>query len=439
MGKSWLQSLDYGWADGQLAALVPNNTRVTTTSSSVAVAPVDQGLHGHTRVYNLFAEATHTYFVGKEGLLVHSCVGMNIFLNTALERGKSAAIEPIHRQGRTLSPDAAFSAALGLAVVLDSLGPAVGVLDGRQMRHADGLLRLGSLACLPMGDWVDFVGEWLGTMLVLLDHKQGRLNVLSKAGLAAAIQSSGDVQCVREDIIIASIVLLGWQEENMPFRGSLGLTGDVYLTYTGADLVEHVRLHQNGSYAGGNLFRLPSRNDQRSGASGVALCGQLRQHLCVTHVAWNTENPLEVCFLVSSTCNAPRGTCVIYSCNTPCGTCMIAAANLPQHTFGAGSIFVLQIDSKNGSIMGVDTVIASLPLSNPIGLHRHSDSNGLYVIYAGDRQDLPGGFQRLLETNDGRVTLGVVISAISRDATYIFVVINSLFVLCYQGYSTINL
>lgn len=39
-------------------------------------------------VYNIYAEDTHTFFVGEQDMLVHSCVGMNIPLDSAFERSR---------------------------------------------------------------------------------------------------------------------------------------------------------------------------------------------------------------------------------------------------------------------------------------------------------------------------------------------------------------
>ena len=59
-----------------------------------------------------------------------------------------------------------------------------------------------------------------------------------------------------------------------------------------------------------------------------------------------------------------------------------------------------------GTIAGLHSVLKSLPLSNPIGLHRHSASNSLLLVYAGDRATKPGGFQLLVEASDGSIALG---------------------------------
>ena len=59
-----------------------------------------------------------------------------------------------------------------------------------------------------------------------------------------------------------------------------------------------------------------------------------------------------------------------------------------------------------GTIAGLHSVLKSLPLSNPIALHRHSASNSLLLVYAGDRATKPGGFQLLVEASDGSIALG---------------------------------
>lgn len=68
-------------------------------------------------------------------------------------------------------------------------------------------------------------------------------------------------------------------------------------------------------------------------------------------------------------------------------------------------MYVLAVDADTGDISGVHSVVDGLPLANAYGLHRHAASGSLLVLYAGDRRDMPGGVQRLVETDDG-VVLG---------------------------------
>jgi hypothetical protein len=103
-------------------------------------------------VYNVYAEDTHTYFVGESGLLVHACMGMNIdpenvlnahtalfskSINLSLDKPDESSrvlnggqISHLEHQQQTHHPRSARSVASGLPrlAVLDTFTPALSLL-----------------------------------------------------------------------------------------------------------------------------------------------------------------------------------------------------------------------------------------------------------------------------------------------------------------------
>jgi hypothetical protein len=250
------------------------------SSNTGSVTRTQREFSDTVTVYNVFAEKTHTYYVGQEGVLVHACTGMNI-----------GPLDPTPAAGQNTR--APLRDILPSALVLDAFAPAASVLDNRQTATADMLARLGTLHCLGMGDWVTVVGAWGRDGVVLLDHTRRAVRVVSRAAIGSAAQPSGDFVCPK-DAITHSISL---KAEDIPFAATLGRHGDIYVSYFGLDIVEHYSLSPaDGAF---DMIAIPKSDPKEKGASGLALCGSARDRLCVAYVAFSCSalDCVTVCFL----------------------------------------------------------------------------------------------------------------------------------------------
>ena len=240
-----------------------------------------------TTVYNVYAEDTHTYFVGQSGMLVHACMGMNIGPSTGQPQDGTANAHTSAGQEYQLPPLA----------VLDAFTPSLSVL-ATSTSSAHDSIRIATLACVSLGEWVDVLGT-RGSTTVLLDHTQGYVRVLNTAALRRIIEVGGNVHCNQSDLLVSSIPLARAQQQGaIPFRAVLSADGaSVYVSYFGADAVEHYRFDDSAARVVSE-YVMPALPDGRTGVSAVAMCGTARASLCVTFVAYKCDDAQ--CLTVSS-------------------------------------------------------------------------------------------------------------------------------------------
>lgn len=366
-------------------------------------------------VFNVFAEDTHTYFVGESGLLVHACLGMNIgpladqvdaleglglsgdatVMTSVNSSDGAGAGADVGTEGLVADAKNAVVAAGKLQpmlVVLDSFAPLLSILlptKRTQSTSSTPLWSIGTLACVGLSDWAAPVGQ-RGDALVVLDHTKGVIVGLSRAGLRDVVDGKGEVQCNRTALVSWTVTLAARQANgSMPTRAALGENGSIYVAYFEADVIEHywvpslaVGRSENNEVRLVSHFALPKRADGRHGASAVAVCGRNRDRLCVTHSAFRCD-----------------------------------AVNCTKFSYGSSMLVVLTLNTATGAIVGEEQQLA-LPLVNPSALHRHGTTGSLVVAFAGDRDAQAGGVQRLVEDDDGKLQLGPLVELPLRaDAT----------------------
>lgn len=376
----------------------PSAAAQSSADKEAAAVSDGAGEQSHAvQVYNLFPEDTHTYFVGLSGMLVHSCVGMNMDLLPSahvadrLSSGDGPASQ--HRLRKAVSPSTTAASLL----VIDAFAPALGLAPLYQAPRPDGLLQVGNLACLEIGEWAEVVGEWGPDAVVLLDTAQRKLHVLRKSGLQHVLAteeegSRGAVVCVPERLLIESIALRACDSNAIPFAAVIE-QDDVYVSYFAENAVEHYRLGSGGGTASAvqpQLWAVEATLGQGEGVGALAVCGRDRRALCVTHAAM---------------------------------TC--ADDNCLQISYGPATIFVFALDAT-GDIAGL-TARLSPTLRNPHSLVRHRPSGALYVLYAGAPRGQQSGYQRVLELSDGSFSLGNHVTVMAgADISYGFTISDAL-------------
>ena len=347
-GHGWVAAEELDQSDTLVALSSSNNSTMNGTSSSSftlrpavkAVAAdssvVERTATGLVEVFNVFAEDTHTYFVGASGMLVHACMGMNI--------------GPLQSADGSLVPSSLLSAASSVdstigglhsalpsgrqLAVLDAYAPALSIVqpprtfyDNKEKdEEHSSLWRPATLACVGLGDWAEVLGQ-RGDTTVVLDHGKGRLVGLSHTAMrSAVVGETGAVVCDAARVVVWTVELARFKHDGeLSYTGTLGNGGNVYVTYFGVDLVEHYWVpslavdadgtnahHRNASLV--SSFTLLNGGRTGGGTTAVAVCGQRRDRLCVTHSGFKCEGEgcAEVGFVWS-------GLSVVFDVSVVCG------------------------------------------------------------------------------------------------------------------------
>ena len=354
-----------------------------TNPVSESVLPV---FNATESVYNIFPEATHTYIVGKEAMIVHSCVGMNTLgvMHAATtdhdSQTISKAVVVAHATNYSTSHDSLLSRrtanVASSLLVLDSFTPTLGVTAWQ----ADTLLlAVRSLTCLKLGEWNEIVGIWDLDKVVILDHNSLFIHVLSLPAISEAIQANGVGVCLESSLIYNTIRI---RDTQIPVAGLIGHHDDIYIAFFLTDTIARYSLKLHNSLF--ESFTVESVFDR--GSHNLAWCGSSQEFLCVSfsNILHST-----IMFMVS-----PKVT------ETLIGD--ISRSNDAKVIFGPSSMLVLPVGSQ-GELLPHSQEIQRLEsdMRNIYSFHRHEASNILFVLFAGDRELIPGGFARINEATSG--------------------------------------
>lgn len=357
---------------------------------SPEAATVEQAADAVVPVYNIFPEETHTFFVGAERMLVHSCVGLNI-AGKELDRALVGSDDDSSVSGAA----AAVLEDEVPVLVLDAFAPALNIIPARaaRLQTAGGkvadMVQPRALGCLQYSPWTQLVGQLGKHALVVLDTEGRRLEVLSVAELQRF--AAGDMPCDREQLVLGSIdtdgqgdtptqVLLSPRLEpcsaDHDSKKHNCVARSIYVTHFISHVVEHYSIEQD-THSGEllQLRRASSVTLQHSGVglSGLAVCGVELSALCVTNVAWSCHD---------QQCLRPH--------------------------YGQSQVHVVPL-SATGELAAKQEVEAFQPsIKNPAKLYRHGQHGAMFALGFGNSMTSKAGVQRLYDSETG-VQAGPVI------------------------------